>query len=191
MSDNPYYYVDEDFPFQEGDELRWYAVYCKSRHEKKVVDQLYEKQINHYLPVKEEMRQWSDRKKKVELPLFRGYLFVNIPKRLKIPVLETYGIVTFVTFANKLSPIPDEQIQAVKTIESYGADLQQENIDFELEDRVQVTGGTCRGLTGHLVHRKNRDRFVVVIDTLKMGASVVIDKHLLEKIEEDEEDEFI
>ncbi len=187
MSDNPYYYVDEDFPLQDGDDLRWYAIYCKSRHEKKVVEQLYEKKINHYLPVREEVRQWSDRKKKVELPLFRGYLFVNIPKRLKIPVLETYGVVTFVTFANKMSPIPDEQIQAVKTIENYGADLQQENIDFELEDRVRVTGGACKGLTGHLVHRKNNDRFVVVIDTLKMGASVIIDKHLLEKYEDPEE----
>lgn len=184
--DNPYYHIEENFPLQEGDELRWYAVYCKSRHEKKVVDQLYEKKINHYLPVRKEMRQWSDRKKEVELPLFRGYMFVNIPKRLKIPVLETYGIVTFVTFANKLESIPDEQIEAVRVLESYGEGLQQENVDFELEDRVRVTGGPCKDLVGHLAHHQGKNRFVVVIDTLKMGASVIIEKHWLEKIPKDE-----
>ncbi|MCF7803264.1 MAG: UpxY family transcription antiterminator [Candidatus Marinimicrobia bacterium] len=163
---------------------QWFAVYCKSRHEKKVAEQLEEKGIDHYLPLRTEVRQWSDRKKKVEIPLFRGYIFVHIPKHLQVPVLETYGAVTFVKFAGKLVPIRDEQIEAVRRIEEYGADLQPESGDFELEDRVRVLEGSCKGLEGRLIHKKKGDRFVVVIDSLKLGASVVINKEWLEKIDE-------
>lgn len=165
-----------------GRSVKWYALYCKSRHEKKVAKQLEEKEIAHYLPLRREIRQWSDRKKWVEVPLFRGYVFVNIPATLQIPVLETYGAVTFVKFGGKLIPIREEQIESVRVIEKYGVDLQQEDADLQLEDRVRVTAGACKGLEGYLAHKKNTDRFVVVIDSLKLKASVEIERHYLEKI---------
>lgn len=181
MSDNT---PDVSYPDRE-DNLHWFALYCKSRHEKKVARQLDEKGIINYLPLKREVRQWSDRKKTVEVPLFRGYVFVRIPENYQIPVLETYGAVTFVKFGGKLVPIPEEQIESVKTVEEYGVGLSQEPVDFELDSRVRVTGGPCQGLVGHLVHRKNRDRFVVVIDSIKLGASVEIKREWLEKVEEE------
>lgn len=183
MSDSsPSAQVQEDST-EDIQQKAWYAVYCKSRHEKKVAEQLEEKEIEHYLPLKKEVRQWSDRKKTVEIPLFRSYIFVHIPPQMRVPVLETYGAVTFVKFSGKLVPIPDDQIEAVRIIEEYGADLQQESgDDFELQDRVRVLEGPCKGLEGHLVHRKKSDRFVVMIDSIKLGASVEINKRWLEKI---------
>jgi len=175
---------DNDDP--ETQQLQWYAVYCKSRHEKKVAKQLGEKGIEHYLPLKREVRQWSDRKKTVEIPLFRSYIFVHIPHQMQIPVLETYGAVAFVKFSGKLVPIPDAQIEAVRIIEEYGADIQPESVDeFELQDRVKVLEGPCKDLEGYLVHRKKGDRFVVMIDTINLGASVEINKRWLEKIGEE------
>lgn len=162
----------------------WFAVYCKSRHEKKVAEQLIEKDIEYYLPLRKEVRQWSDRKKLVELPLFNGYVFVKIHPSMQVPVLETYGAVTFIKFAGKLVPVRDEEIESVKTIEKYGIGLRQENVDFELEDRVRVIGGPCRGLEGYIVHQKKGNRFVVIIDSLKLGASVEIEKEHLEKIQD-------
>lgn len=161
----------------------WYALYCKSRHEKKVARQLEEKQITYYLPLRREIRQWSDRKKWVEVPLFRGYIFVHIPSSMQIPVLETYGAVSFVKFGNKLIPIQEDQIESVKVIEKYGVGLQQEESDLHLQDRVRVTAGACKGLEGYLAHKKNTDRFVVVIDSLKLMASVEIQRNYLKKIE--------
>lgn len=165
-------------------EAKWYALYCKSRHEKRVARQLDEKNIIHYLPLKTEVRQWSDRKKQVELPLFRGYVFVHIPPSMQIPVLETYGAVTFVKFGGELVPIREEQIEAVKVIEKYGVGLrqEQEKEQLQLQDQVRVIGGPCKGLEGYLVHKKNNDRFVVMIDSLKLMASVEIEQTYLEKI---------
>ncbi len=165
-----------------GDDRNWYAVYVKSRHEKKVVEQLQEKEIQNYLPLKKEVRQWSDRKKLVELPLFTGYVFVKIHPSMQVPVLETYGAVAFIKFAGKLVPVREEEIESVKTIEKYGIGLRQENVDLDLEDRVRVTAGPCRGLEGYIVHQKKSNRFVVVIDSLKLGASVEIEQENLEKV---------
>lgn len=184
MSDN---YFEND-RWGEDENAKWYAVYCKSRHEKKVAQQLTDKEIPHYLPLKEEIRQWSDRKKKVEVPLFRSYVFVKIPSSWQVPVLETYGAVRFVKFGRELIPVPQEQIEAVRKIEEYGVGLSQEKVDFDLNSRVKVTGGPCKGLTGHLVHRKKGERFVVVIDSIQLGASVEIEKHWLEPIQEEEEE---
>jgi len=161
---------------------KWYALYCKSRHEKKVARQLEEKDITHYLPLRREIRQWSDRKKWVEVPLFRGYVFVHIPTSMQIPVLETYGAVSFVKFGGKLIPIHEDQIESVRVIEKYGVGLRQEDDDLHLQDRVRVTAGACKGLEGYLAHKKNTDRFVVVIDSLKLMASVEIQRNYLEKI---------
>ena len=173
-----------DPEIQVDKSIQWYAVYCKSRHEKKVAEQLEEKSIEHYLPLKTEVRQWSDRKKKVELPLFKSYIFVHINPSMQMPVLETYGAVTFVKFGGKLVPIQDEQIEAVRRIESYGVGLRSENADFQLDDHVKITGGPCAGLTGYLSHRK-KNRFIVVVDSIQLGASVEIQSEWLEKIDED------
>ncbi len=100
---------------------------------------------------------------------------------MQIPVLETYGAVTFVKFGGELVPVRDEQIEAVRVIEKYGVGLRQESEKLHLQDQVRVTGGPCKGLEGYLVHKKNNDRFVVMIDSLM--ASVEIERTYLEKIE--------
>ena len=80
----------------------WYAIYVRSRHEKYVYSELQQKGIESSLPLVTQTRQWSDRKKKVEVPLFRGYVFVNIDiSKDKMNVLQTDGVVKFVTFCNK------------------------------------------------------------------------------------------
>ncbi len=172
----------ESVESQSPHKARWYALYCKSRHEKKVALQLDEKNITHYLPLKQEVRQWSDRKKKVELPLFKGYVFVYIPASHQISVLETYGAVAFVKFGGKMVPIRDEQIDAVRVLEKYGVGLRQETQSFDVNDRVRVTAGPCKGLEGYLLHKKNASRFVVGIDSLKLMASVEIEREYLENL---------
>ncbi len=89
----------------------WYAIYVRSRHEKCVYDELLQKNIESSLPLMKITRQWSDRKKKVDVPLFRGYLFVKIDlTEEKLTVLATSGIIKFVTFSNKTVSIPQEQM---------------------------------------------------------------------------------
>ena len=95
-------------------DLRWYAIYTKSRNEKKVALNLQEKGIEVYLPLLKTLKQWSDRKKWVEEPLFRSYLFVRILDKNYLEVLQTDGVVRFITFRQERIPVPDQQIEAVK-----------------------------------------------------------------------------
>ena len=89
----------------------WYAIYVKSRHEKSVHAELQQKGIESSLPLISVTRQWSDRRKKVEVPLFRGYVFVKINiNNVKFPVLTTRGVVKFVVFNKMTVPIPEEQM---------------------------------------------------------------------------------
>src|SRR4051812_4615065 len=95
-------------------ELRWYAAYTCSRHEKKVATQLVMRDIESYLPVFTRRHRWKDRYMNVELPFFPGYVFVRLPLRERLRVLEIDGVVTLVSCAGRPVPIPDDQIAAVR-----------------------------------------------------------------------------
>ena len=99
-----------------SDEARWYAIYVRSRHEKQVYSALLQQEIETYLPLAHTIRQWADRKKKVYLPLFAGYVFVRIDLRENLKVLTVDGVVRIVGCGSKPIPIPDEQIHAIRLI---------------------------------------------------------------------------
>lgn len=96
--------------------MSWYVLYTKPRNEKKVTQRLQEKGIKVYCPLREEVRQWSDRKKKVAEPVFKSYLFVHLEnyKADSVDVLTTPGIVKFIWWAGQPGIVRDEEIQAIK-----------------------------------------------------------------------------
>src|ERR1700733_6900226 len=96
---------------------RWYAVWTRSRQEKIAAGTLGMLGIQHYLPLKSEIRQWSDRRQAVEVPLFSGYLFVriNLLKESKLRVLKVPGVVAFVGNQSGPLPIPSKQIEDVRS----------------------------------------------------------------------------
>ena len=77
---------------------RWYAIYTRSRYEKKVSMELEERGLEHFLPLVPQLRNWKDRKKIVNMPIFPGYVFVNIKLSEKIRVLRANGVVRFIEF---------------------------------------------------------------------------------------------
>ena len=94
--------------------MSWYAIYTRPRHEKKVNDQLLEKQFEVYLPLITRTRQWKDRKKKVDMPLFSSYVFVNFEYKYRFDVLQTDGVVKIVNFNGTPAVIPDWQIESLR-----------------------------------------------------------------------------
>ena len=80
---------------------QWYAVCTRSNHEKCAAAQLDARTIEHFLPLYETVRKWKDRRKRVELPLFPGYIFVRIPLEERLRVLVTPGVVRLVGFDNR------------------------------------------------------------------------------------------
>src|SRR5262249_4474287 len=98
----------------------WYAVYTRSRHEKKVAEFLSEKAVEVFLQLRNVLRRRKDRRKWVELPLFSGYVFVRISRVNKLRVLQTQGVVNILGDTSGPSPVPEEQIESIKKLVDSG-----------------------------------------------------------------------
>ena len=94
----------------EDNSEKWIAVYTKPRHEKTVSNELYKKGYEVYLPLLKERRKWSDRKKWIEFPLFRSYLFVRTDIKNVLFVVQTYGVVKIIKFGEKIGIVQNEII---------------------------------------------------------------------------------
>lgn len=164
-----------------NDELRWYALYVRSRFEKKVHDALLHRKIDTYLPMVLTIRQWKDRKKKVYLPLFKGYVFIRIDLRQSLEVLKVEGAVQIIGFAGNPISIPDEQIQAVKLLIS--GNYETEVIPLlEKGDYVEIISGPLKGLSGMVLRNGSPLRFIVAIGIIGRSVAVEVSPHLLKSV---------
>ena len=160
----------------------WYVVYVRSRNEKKVHQLFEEKGVESSLPLVKTTRQWSDRKKKVEIPLFRGYVFVQIEiGNDKLNILKTDGVVKFISIRDKPSRIPDEQIHWVHMMVEESDTVQNENI-IPVGQKVRVTVGPFKGIEGVVLRSGNRSRLVVHIESIMNAVSVEINPNYLDEI---------
>ena len=162
----------------EQNNEKWIAVYTKPRHEKTVEKELQQKGFEVYLPLLRERRNWSDRKKWVEFPLFRSYVFVRIELKNTLFVLQTIGVVRVVKFGEDAAVVNDDQIRAIKLMIEGGYNPQA--MDYFVEgDPVEVKDGPLKGLVGEVVRLDNHDRLVVRIDAIQHSISVQIDRAFL------------
>jgi transcription antitermination factor NusG len=159
----------------------WYAVQTCANHEKRVRQQLDLRVVETYLPVYESVRHWKDRRVRLELPLFPGYLFVRLALRDRLPVLRTPSVVRIVEFGGQAAALPDQEIETLRRglaskvgIEPYPY--------LKVGRRVLVKAGPLQGLEGILVRKKNRSRFVISIDLIMRSVAVEIDVGELEPI---------
>ena len=162
--------------------VRWYAVYTRPRAEKQVAERLREQGIEAYLPLQKKLRQWSDRKKWVETPLFSSYVFVKIDRRFYDDVLRTNGVVKYITFEGKAATIPQEQIDNLKIVVDSNAEVETRWEKFAKGERVKVNGGALRGLTGGLISDGGRRKVLVRVDRLDQNLVVEVPLGLVEKL---------
>jgi len=162
-------------------EPRWYALKTRSRHEKKVDELLQQKGITSFLPLYSTLRQWSDRKKKVTLPLFSCYLFVKIPLKDRLHVLRTDGAVHLVSFNNIPASIPEIQIDSIRKILGEKVSIQKVSY-FAVDQKVEVTYGPFKGVQGIVKKVKGKSRLIITIDVLCQAISVEIDDDMLRPI---------
>jgi len=151
---------------------RWYAVYSRSRAEKKAATELEYQGIEFYLPLIKRLKQWSDRKKWVEEPLFRSYVFVHIEQKDYYKVLQNPHLVRYITFEKKAVPIPDQQIEAIRFFLEEKEPEEPENIEWIKGNQVEVISGELTGLMGELIEVNGKHKVKVQIDVI--GKSVVI-----------------
>jgi transcription antitermination factor NusG len=155
-------------------EARWYAIYTCARHEKRVSEQLERKDIEHFLPLYEAVHRWKDRRMRVQLPLFPGYLFVRIPLAEKLKVLELPSVVRMVAFQGVPAALPDEEMAALRN--GLDGNLRAEPHPYlKVGRRVRVVRGPLAGMEGMLVRKKERLRLVISIDLIMRSMAVEID----------------
>lgn len=168
---------------QPVSEERWFAVKTKPRHEKKAASDLESKGITTFVPVQATLRQWSDRKQTVEVPLFPSYIFTKIAPEhgTRVPVLRTTGVLGFVGSHGVGTPIPDEQILAVQTIV-------QQRIPFShypflsTGQVVRINGGSLDGLTGILLAKNGDQSLLVSVELIQRSLAIRIAGYRVEPV---------
>ncbi|MBI4640374.1 MAG: UpxY family transcription antiterminator [Candidatus Tectomicrobia bacterium] len=156
------------------DTPQWYAIYTKPRHEKRVDSQFIERGITHFLPLVKRLSSWKDRKKLVAFPLFPGYIFGHFPLRHKVDILKVHGVVRIVGVNGHAIPVPDEEINAVKTL--IEGDLKCDPYPYLKEGMaVRVRRGVLVGVQGILIGRKNPFRLVISVNLIRQSVSLEID----------------
>ena len=140
----------------------WYVVYTKSRCEKKVADFLSKRNVENYCPLNRVYRQWSDRKKIIEEPLFRSYVFVKAAKEERNQILSVNGVVNFLYFEKKPAIIRDKEIQTIKKYlgESYQSIQVVDMTNIPPQTRVAINNGLFMGKKGEVIKSGKKNVFV-------------------------------
>ena len=173
-------------PLDSHDVKFWHALYVRSRCEKKVLSQLEDMGIQAYLPIISTVKQWSDRRKKVQEPLFKSYVFVFSNDKQYVSILNVYGVVKFVCFEKEAVVVPENQILAIKKFvsEYENGEEYKMNNDEELKvgQMVRIINGPMKGLTGRLDTIRNKRHLIVYIDVVGQCIPVHIPRAKVEEV---------
>jgi transcription antitermination factor NusG len=156
----------------------WYAVYTRPNQEKKVAEALAQKGLVVYCPLQKVQRQWSDRRKILEIPAFKGYVFVYIHDSIRWQVLAANGVLNFVCHCGKPARIQPKEIE---TIRLFFKDLQQQVVDessISIMDLARVNSGLFMGMEGQVVDIKHK-YIVLNIPSLGLAMQVKVEKENL------------
>lgn len=143
----------------------WYAVYTKPRSEKKVAERLSGRGFEVYCPLIKTMRQWSDRKKKVQLPMFPGYAFVRVEEAKRPEILQDQGVLNFVFWLGKPAVVRENEIDAIREIAANGNEINIQNDPFEIGQLVTIPEGPFKGMTGK-VDKLDKRKIIVLVEQL-------------------------
>jgi transcriptional antiterminator RfaH len=155
-------------------QLYWFAVYTTPRAEKKIAERFEASGIEFYLPLHKQLKRWSDRKKWVIEPLFKSYIFVKITAANYYSVLNTHGVVRFITFSGKAVPIPEKEIETIKRLLIEYPDDLEVIADILPGTPIEVTGGPMMGVKGELVEYRGEKRAAIKVEYINQSVLVNI-----------------
>lgn len=169
-----------------SNEPQWVALYTKPRAEKKVEQYLLKDGFEVYLPLVRELHTWSDRKKWVEVPLIKSYIFAKITLRQESMVRSVAGVSFLVKFKGNVLTIPESEIQMMKDFIASKIDIQVRAVE-ELRRgcRVRIHSGALAGKEGVLVSDCEDGNFAVEITGISMALVAYLDRDLMEIIDDE------
>jgi transcription antitermination factor NusG len=155
-------------------EVRWFALWTRSRHEQVVREQLEQKRVEAFLPTVTRWSRWKDRKKKIDWPLFPGYCFARFDPRERLPILKCTGVVNIISFEGEPAPIPELEIDGIRRLVE--TDLAYDPCPMIREgEMVEVVHGPLKGVIGRLVRKNDKARLVLSVDLIGQAVSVEVD----------------
>ena len=145
--------------------MNWYVIYTKPKWEKKVAEQLAEAGIDCYCPLITQIRQWSDRKKKVEVPLFNSYVFVQLDESERNSVFQSVGVVRYLFWLGKPAIVRHEEIEVIKKWinTSDAADIMVDR--YKIGDAIQLESGPFSAQKA-IVQEVTNTYYVLVLESL-------------------------
>ncbi|MBC7627699.1 UpxY family transcription antiterminator [Ferruginibacter sp.] len=160
---------------------QWYALYTKPRWEKKVAGLLDDQGIENYCPINKVTRQWSDRKKVVLEPMFKGYVFVKIGEAGKWEIKKVNGVLNYVYWLGKPAIIREEEILTIRKFLNEFSDVEVTSLSLTVNNIVRVKTGVLMNYQGVLIELiGNKAR--VKIESMGLQLSAQFDKRNLEQI---------
>jgi len=157
----------------------WYVLYTKPNYEKIVDRRLSKKGLETFLPLHIEYRQWSDRRKRMEVPLFQRYIFVNIRPEIRHEAFET-GVIKFVSQEGCPAILKQEEIDNIKQL-LYGNPTVS-NAEFIEGEMLRVVSGPMQGLQGILINKKGSNRLAVRLEIMNRYLIVDISPNDMERV---------
>ena len=162
----------------------WYAIHTRSRHEKRVASELERKGFKTFLPLSTEIRQWSDRRMSVEVPLFSCYAFVNTDSSAssRVEVLRTAGVVSFVGGNHRSLPVADAEIESVQMLLANRVGFAHHPF-LNIGQKVRIRGGALQGIEGILTRFNGASRLVISVETIQRSLSITVDGYEVEPVD--------
>src|SRR3984957_1137113 len=166
-----------------SEDSKWYAIHTKPRHEKWIAGQLQEKSVFTFLPLLQQIHQWSDRRTKVDVPMFSCYAFVRIVQSAeeRLKVLRTPGVLGFVGSEREGTPIPSEQIENLRI--ALRAKIPCPGHPYlRIGQRVRVRGGSLNGIQGILLSQGKDQSLIVSVELLQRSIAIRVEGYEVELV---------
>jgi transcription antitermination factor NusG len=152
---------------------RWYAAYTCTNHERRVAQQLAEREVESFLPLYRSVRRWKDRRKELQLALFPGYVFVHMDVANRLRVLQLPGVVNLVSFGGVPAPLPDGEIEGLRNGLTNEGQVESHPY-LAAGRRVRIVDGPFSGVEGIVVRRKDKLRVVLSISLIQRSVAIEV-----------------
>ena len=161
--------------------LPWYAVRVKPNFEQTAARWLAAKGYEQLAPTYPARRQWSDRTKDIEAPLFAGYIFCRFNPMQRLPVLQSPGVLTIVAFGKQLAAVDDREIASLQTLLNSKYRVQPWPF-LKVGRKIAIIAGPLRGVEGIVLEAKDNYRLVVSVTLLQRSVSVEIERRWIQPL---------
>lgn len=165
-----------------ADNLKWYVLRTKPKAEKQVSKRLTASCIENFLPLQKQLRNWHDRKKWIETPLFNSYIFVKTEDKLRSHVFKVGGLLKYLYIGGQICILTEQEIERVRRLCSYSEPVNIEQENFERGDEVEILEGHFIGLHGELLQNEDKHKLKISIAGLGCFATVFISKNIVRKV---------